>query len=240
MVPALFLVFGSVACAVDSDTGEADDSAEAAASAASPFDAAENKALLPSLLAGGGATRSLEAAAWRTGFAASDKKHLAAILPSGTPITVGIANVKAFPIAKANVAKLRAFADAGKLAGFVMYDGGKAFKRSEPASGAEVKLVAGFGRPDLPVRAQVSSFGPGGVELRITNTAEIGTFTTDVVDAGQFSMRVVAVPYTPEGATEPTHLLMYTVGGGNLKGYKKEFTGLVEDLTRWLTDSLKR
>jgi hypothetical protein len=30
------------------------------------------------------------------------------------------------------------------------------------------------------------------------------------------------------------------VGGGNLKGYKKEFTGLVEDLTRWLTDSLKR
>jgi hypothetical protein len=237
---AFVLILGSAACAPDADTGEPEDTAEGAASAASPFDAAENKALLPALLAGSGATRSLEAASWRTAFVASDRKHLAAILPPTTPITVGLANLKAFPIAKVNVAKLRAFADAGQLAGFVMYDGGRAFKRAVPASGAEVKLVAGFGRPDLPVRTQISNVGAAGVELRITNTGEISTFTTDVVDAGQFAMRVVAVPYTPEGATEPTHLLVYTVGGGNLKGYKKEFTGLVEDLTRWLTDSLKR
>jgi len=127
----------------------------------------ENRALVPSLLGGAAVTRSMEAAAWRQPWSAADKKLLTAALPSGTPLTVGLANVHAIPVAKTNLA-------------------------------------------------------------------------SSILDADQFVLRIVAVPYAETEGAPPTHVLVYAVGGGNLKGYKKEFTGLIEDLTRWIVSTARR
>jgi hypothetical protein len=48
------------------------------------------------------------------------------------------------------------------------------------------------------------------------------------------------VPYAEKEGAEPTHYLVYSVGGGNLKGHAKEFTGLTEDLSRWITSQVKK
>lgn len=204
-----------------------------------PFAENPNKDLIPSLLGGNSQTRSIVPEKWRKPISKTDLTELSKALPPGTPATIAISNVHAIPAKNVDLEKLRAFSDAGRLTGFTMYNGKVPFKRAEPPSGPKVKLVGKGLTPDLPVQSTVTESG-GAIELKLTNTEKLKSFGSTVVENGQYALRVVMIPYSDKEGGDPTHYLVYTVGGGNIQGHEKEFTGLTEDLSRWITSQVRK
>jgi hypothetical protein len=150
-----------------------------------PFAENPNRGLISSLLGGNHQTRSIIPEKWRQPIDKADLAELSKALPEGTPMTIAISNVQAIPAKNVDPEKLKAFRDAGRLTGYIMYDGKVPFKRAEPPSGPAVKLVSkGFTTPDLPVKTSVLESG-GVTELRLTNTEKLSSFGSTVVEKGQ-------------------------------------------------------
>jgi len=208
--------------------------------AGTPFAGGRNHDRIPALLQGHSEIRSVLPEKWRSPLDPSDRTELAKALPQGTPINVVISTVKAMPAKDVDPAKLKAFSDAGRISQYKMYNGNVPFKRAEPPSGPQVKLVGkGLLTPDMPVRTSVTD-NNGVIEMRMTNTDKIKALGGTAMETGQYALRVVMVPYGNKEGAEPSHYLFYAVGGGNLNGHEKEFTGLTEDMSRWLIEQVKK
>jgi hypothetical protein len=208
--------------------------------AGTPFAAGRNHDRIPALLRGNNEIRSSLPEKWRSPLDPSDRTELAKALPQGTPINVVISTIKAMPAKDVDPEKLKAFSDAGRISQYKMYNGNVPFKRAEPPSGPQVNLVGkGMFTPDMPVRTSVTD-NNGVVEMRLTNTDKIKALGGTAMEKGQYALRVVMVPYSDKEGAEPSHYLFYAVGGGNLNGHEKEFTGLTEDMSRWLIEQVKK